>query len=209
MSSLRRASAIARNDLDLLRRESLFLIILLAMPVVIIVLGKSAYAAVLHGEGFRRANGSEQVVPGMALMFVFFMVTFASLAFFREHMWNTWDRLRALPIRNYEIVLGKVTPSFIIICAQQAFVFSLGFLLFGLRLRGSLAALICIDLAFAVWLMAFVLATVTLCHNLQQVLAISNLGAILFAGLGGALAPVRDLPAWISPFLGSRQPTGQ
>ena len=199
MNSLRRSLAIARNDLALLRRESLFAIVLIAMPVVIITFGKSAYAAVLHGEGYKNANGAEQVVPGMALMFVFFMVTFAGLAFFREHMWNTWDRIRTLPVRDYELMIGKVVPSFLIICIQQTLVFALGFLLFGLRARGSLAALICVDLAFAVWLVAFILATVTICSSFQQVLAVSNLGAILFAGLGGALAPVSDLPSWVTP----------
>lgn len=199
MNSLGRSLAIARNDLALLRREPLFAIVLVVMPVIIIVFGKSAYAAVLHGDGYEDANGAEQVVPGMALMFVFFMVTFAGLAFFREHMWNTWDRLRTLPVRNYELMLGKVAPSFLIICTQQAIVFTLGCLLFGLSIRGSVLALICVDLAFSIWLTAFILATVTICRTFQQVLAVSNLGAILIAGLGGALAPVSDLPDWVAP----------
>lgn len=199
MNSIRRSLAIARNDFALLRRESLFAIVIVVMPIVIILFGKSAYAAVLHGEGYKHANGAEQVVPGMALMFVFFMVTFAGLAFFREHMWNTWDRIRSLPVRGSELMIGKVAPSFVIICAQQAIIFSLGFLLFGLRARGSILALICIDLAFAVWLITFILATVTVCRTFQQVLAVSNLGAILCAGLGGALAPVSDLPVWVAP----------
>jgi ABC-2 type transport system permease protein len=199
MSSINRSLAIARNDLALLRREPLFAIVLVVMPLIIIVFGKSAYAAVLHGDGYKDANGAEQVVPGMALMFVFFMVTFAGLAFFREHMWNTWDRLRTLPLRNYELMLGKVAPSFLIICIQQALVFALGYLFFGLAVPGSVLALICVDLSFAIWLTAFILATVTICQTFQQVLAVSNLGAILVAGLGGALAPVADLPDWVTP----------
>lgn len=199
MGSLYRSYAIARNDFELLLRESLFMIVLVAMPLVVIAFGQPAYSAVLHQEGYGSANGAEQVVPGMALMFVFFMVTFAGLAFFREHMWNTWDRIRALPVRNHEIMLGKVVPTFVIICVQQTIVFTLGHFLFGLQVRGSVLALICVDLAFAIWLVTFILATVTVCRTFQQVLAVSNLGAILLAGLGGALAPVHDLPSWISP----------
>jgi ABC-2 type transport system permease protein len=199
MTALYRSYAIARNDFELLLRESLFMIVLVAMPIVVIAFGEPAYAAVLHQEGYRSANGAAQVVPGMALMFVFFMVTFAGLAFFREHMWNTWDRIRALPVRNYEILLGKIVPTFVIICLQQTIVFTVGHFLFGLEVPGSVLALICVDLAFALWLVAFILATVTVCSTFQQVLAVSNLGAILLAGLGGALAPVHDLPSWISP----------
>lgn len=199
MTGLRRIVTVAAHDLELLRREYSFLIILLAMPLLIILLGKAAYAAVLHGEGYAKANGSEQVVPGMALTFVFFMVTFASLSFFREHVWNTWDRLRTLPIRGYEIILGKMIPTFAIICVQQFLIFAFGFSFFGLDAHSSLIGLVCVDVAFSVWLTSFILATVTFCHSLQQVLVIANLGAILSAGVGGALAPVRDLPAWVSP----------
>jgi ABC-2 type transport system permease protein len=196
---MRRSLAIARNDFDLLAKEPLFVIVLIAMPLVIMAFAKPTYAAVLQREGYPFANGAEQVVPGMAVMFAFFMVTFGGLAFFREYMWNTWDRIRAMPVRDREIMLGKAAPSFVIICIQQAALFSAGHLFFGLHVRGSLAALCAVDLAFACWLTAFILATVAFCHTFQQVLAVSNLGAILLAGIGGALTPIKALPSWASP----------
>jgi ABC-2 type transport system permease protein len=199
MTSIRRSLTIARNDCELLLKEPLFVIVLIAMPLVIMAVTKPTYAAVLQRQGYAFANGAEQAVPGMAIMFAFFMVTFGGLAFFREYMWNTWDRIRSLPVRNREIMLGKAGPSFLIICFQQLVLFVAGYFLFGLHIRGSLTALVAVDLAFAFWLTTFILATVALCRTFQQVLVVSNLGAIVFAGIGGALTPIQTLPGWVSP----------
>lgn len=199
MSGMRRAFAIAQNDFELLLKEPLSAILLILMPLVIMVVAKPTYAAVLHQEGYRFANGAEQAVPGMAVMFAFFMVTFGSLAFFREHMWHTWSRIRAMPVRSREIMLGKAVPSFVIVCCQQLALFAVGHLIFGLHIRGSVSALVAVDLAFALWLTAFILLTVALCRTFEQILAISNLGAIVFAGIGGALTPIHTIPSWVSP----------
>lgn len=199
---MRRSLVIARNDLALLAQEPIALIVLVAMPLVVMAFGKPTYGAVLRQQGYPSANGAEQVVPGMALMFVFFMVTFAGLAFFREHIWFTWDRLRTLPVRPSEIMVGKVVVPFVLICLQQAILIALGVALFGLDVRGSVPALVALLLSFALWLVAFILATVAWCKTFQQVLAVSNLGAIVFAGIGGALTPIATLPGWarsISP----------
>jgi len=196
VTTVRRGYAIAKNDLDLLVQDPITLIILVVMPLVVIAFIKPTYGAVLKQAGYPTANGAEQAVPGMAIMFIFFMVTFAGLAFFREHIWNTWDRIRALPVRRGEIMVGKVIPSFLFICLQQAIVFAFGAALFGLHVRGSVLALALVDMAFAIWLTVFILATVAYCKTFQQVLAVSNLGAIAFAGIGGALTPISTLPGW-------------
>jgi ABC-2 type transport system permease protein len=199
MSGMRRSLTIARNDFELLSKEPLSAILLILMPLVIMVVAKPTYAAVLHQEGYHFANGAEQAVPGMAVMFAFFMVTFGSLAFFREYMWHTWSRIRAMPVRNREIMLGKAVPSLVIVCCQQLVLFVVGHLLFGLRVRGSVPALVAVDFAFALWLTAFILLVVAVCRTFEQILAISNLGAIVFAGIGGALTPIHTIPSWVSP----------
>ena len=57
--------------------------------------------------GYPHANGAEQVVPGQAAMAAFFIVALVTFAFFAEHGWATWDRLRASPATSFEIVVGK------------------------------------------------------------------------------------------------------
>src|SRR5436309_7525582 len=103
-----------------------------------------------------------------------------------------------MPVRPIELMVGKITPVFVMLAVQQALLFAAGALLFGLEVRGSVAALVAVDLAWVLWLMAFILFVVVYCRTFQQVLAVANLGAILFASLGGALSPLDTLPGWAS-----------
>ena len=196
MTSLRRTLVIAGNDLALLRQDPFVAIVLVAMPLVVMTFVKPAFAPALRSEGYPAANGAEQAVPGMALMFVFFMVTFTALGFFREHVWGTWDRLRSMPVQGHEILTSKIVLPFAVIACQQVVLFTAGVVFFGLHVEGRIPALVAVDLAFTVWLTAFCLATVAVCRTFQQVLAVSNLGAIVFAGIGGALTPIPTLPDW-------------
>lgn len=129
-------------------------------------------------------------------MFAFFMVSYAGTAFFREHVWATWDRVRCTPASPLEMALGKIISPFALLCVQQAVLMVIGATLFGLHLAGSWATFALVDLSFTLWLTALIFATITFCQSLQQVLAISNLGALVFAGLGGALTPLKTLPHW-------------
>jgi ABC-2 type transport system permease protein len=198
MTALTPSATIARNDFALLRQDPMAPIVLIAMPLVVMEFTKPAYGPALQRDGYPFATGAEQVVPGMAVMFAFFIVTFAGLAFFREHVWSTWDRLRSLPVGSTQIMIGKLVPQFLIVAVQQLLLFVTGGLLFDLTVRGSLVGLVAVDASFALFLMGFVLATVAVCRTFQQVLAVSNLGAIGFAAIGGALTPLSTLPGWAS-----------
>src|SRR5947209_19550073 len=108
---MRRALAIAHNDLVLLRQDPSAAIILVVMPLVIAAFFSSAYDAVLHRSGFPLARGAQQAVPGSALVFGMFTLNYGALAFFREYVWATWPRLRASPVRPPELLLAKVVPT--------------------------------------------------------------------------------------------------
>jgi ABC-2 type transport system permease protein len=198
MTPLARSITIARNDFAILRQDPMAPIVLMAMPLVVMAFTKPAYSPALQSDGYAFATGAEQVVPGMAVMFAFFIVTFAGLAFFREHVWVTWDRLRSLPVSQTEIMVGKLVPQFALVVGQQLILLTAGGMLFGLTVRGSMVGLVLLVLAFALFLMGFIVATVASCRTFQQLLAVSNLGAIGFAGIGGALTPLSTLPSWAS-----------
>lgn len=194
--------AIARKDLELLGRDPVVPVLLLIMPIVVTSVIRSTLGHVLRSQGYPHATGAEQAVPGIALMFAIFMVAYGGQSFIREHIWATWPRLRAMPIRPSEIMVGKVLPILLLLCAQQVVLFGAGAALFGLEVRGPLVALFAVDALYVVWVLALILATVTFCRTFQQVLAVSNLGAMVLGALGGALTSIAALPAWaraISP----------
>ncbi len=181
--SLRRIAAIARNDLRLLRSDPGFLIVLTLMPLVVMAFIKPVFDA-------------GQVVPGMAVMFSMFLVGNLGFSVFREHGWNTWERLRASWASPGEILVGKSVTPLMCLVLQLTILFGVGGVLFGLHVRGSFMALALVALSYAICLLALGSVLLALCRTLMQLNGLTNLGAMVLAGLAGALTPFALLPVW-------------
>lgn len=192
-----RVLAICRHDLRILQRERGPLVVLIGMPLVVTWFLTPAYRQVLRGQGYAGANGAEQSVPGLAVMFSFFLVTYVGFAFFREHGWRTWDRLRASPARPAEVLIGKLVPLLGLGLLQQAVLFGAGSWLFGLRVRGSPVALAGLAVILSCVLLLYGVLLVAVCRSVQQLSALSYLSAMFMGGIGGALSPVSLLPRWV------------
>ena len=192
---LRRSVAVFRHELALLRRDPSPLA-LVVMPLVLMAFLKPAFRFALAATDDPGANGAEQAVPGAAVTFSLFWVTQVGIVFMREHAWGTWQRLRATPSRPFEIALGKAFPTFVVIAAQLAVVFAGGGLLFDLDVGGPIAALVPVGASFALCLVALGVALVALCRTFNQLATAANVGAMIMAGVGGALTPLSVLPGW-------------
>jgi ABC-2 type transport system permease protein len=193
--SWRRSAAVARHDLRILRRDPFPYIVGIFMPLVLMAFIRPAFRQVVQDRA-PGANGAEQAVPGMTVMFAFFLIGTVGFAFFREHGWATWDRLRASAATPTELMAGKVVPALLMLGVQLGTLFGLGALLFGLEVRGEIAGLLLVSASLALALVALGLAMVAICRTVVQFNAFANLGALVFAGLGGALTPVTALPDW-------------
>lgn len=179
----RRILAVVRNDLRILRSDPVFLVIMIGMPLVVMAFIEPVFSA-------------EQVVPGMTVMFSLFLVGNLGFAVFREHGWNTWERLRASWASPAEVMLGKAVTPLACLALQLTVLFVLGGLLFGLTVRGPVVALVAVAAAYALCLLALGGVLLAVCRTVMQLNGITNLGAMLLAGLGGALAPIPELPGW-------------
>lgn len=194
--SLGRVAALVRQDWRLLAGDPAPLIIRTAMPLLIMSFMQPLFRAALRADDVRDANGAEQGVPGMAVMFLFFLVYIVGFAVFREHGWNTWDRLRATSARPFELVAGRLVVPLAVAVVQLAVIFGAGGMLFGLRVRGSYLALAVVGVPLALCVVMVGMALVSLCRSIAQLSVLANLLALVFAGLGGALTPQSALPDW-------------
>jgi ABC-2 type transport system permease protein len=194
---MRPSVAICRLELRIMRRDPIPYVILTLMPLVLMAFVKPDRQVVLAGEGYHHANGAEQAVPGMIVLFAFLLVSTVPYNVFRDHDWNLWDRLRATAARPIEIVLGKIAPVLALALVQQALLFVLGAVLFDLGIRGSLPALALVSISMTGCIVAMGLAIATLMRTMQQVNVLVNVGALVLAGIGGALTPVSLLPGWV------------
>ena len=116
--SLRRTVAMIRHNTHLLLSDPAPIIVSTLMPLVLMAFLQGMGRSVLVAEGFDGATGAEQVVPGMAVLFSLFGVIYLGMAFFQEHGWGTWDRLRSSPAGSVEILVGKMLPSGLVILTQ-------------------------------------------------------------------------------------------
>lgn len=188
--------AVARHELRLFRREPGMLLQMLFMPIVMIAFLKPAFGPALAQAGFEGASGAEQAVPGMIVMFSFFGAGTVGFAFFREHGWGTWDRLRASQARSAEIIVGKAVPVFLLVVAQQTILFAVGVWLFDMRIRGSVVGLAAVSVTLAVCLIAFGVLFAAYLRSSQSLNTVNSLTVMTLAGLGGAFTPVDVLPGW-------------
>jgi ABC-2 type transport system permease protein len=192
-------SAITRHEFRVFRRDPTYLVITTVMPLIVIPVLRSTVAISLQVQGFEGSTGAEQVVPGQAVVFSFFLVGGVAFTFFREHGWHTWDRLRASTATPAEIIAGKTLPWTALGMLQLAIVFTFGWLAYDLDLTAEPVGLVSVSLIYTVALVMLGIALVALLSKIQQVNAISNLGAIVFGAIGGAFVGITQLPGWVQP----------
>lgn len=188
---LKTISAVVRHELRVVRRDIQPYVVMIIMPLLLMAFIKPAFARFDDA-----GNGSAQAVPGMVVMFSMFLVANVGIAFFREHGWGTWDRLRAMWVPSSAIMLGKAVAPLLVLTIQMAVLFIVGGFVFDLDVEGSIVGLGLITLAFAMTLVALGIALVSVCQSVMQLNSFANLLTLLLAGLGGALTPLSSLPDW-------------
>jgi ABC-2 type transport system permease protein len=196
MSSLRRILVLVRHEIRLAARDPLPLVVLVLFPIVTMAFLEPAFRPALVEAGHADASGAEQVVPGQAAMSAFFVVSIVTFAFFSEHAWATWDRLRASQATSLEIIVGKALPRLLMVMLQFCVVFAFGAVVFDLVVRGDALAMVPVVVAFSTCLVALGVAITALAPTAQQAQAYAIVGMVLFGAIGGALVPFDVLPDW-------------
>jgi len=192
---LKRSVSLALNTIRLYLSDPAPLMVFIFMPLGLMAFLAPASRALLQAQGYAHAGGAEQAVPGMTVMFSFFVIGVIGIQFYREQGWGTWDRLR-IASGTLEILIGKIVPGLLLLLVQLVVVFGAGGLLFHLHVAGPLPALILIAAGFAVCVMAMTMMLIAWCRTLDQLNVLANVCAIVLSGLGGSFTPVSELPHW-------------
>ena len=194
--SVRASGALVRHELRILATDPSVVIFVLVMPLLMTAFMQRLFRGALLEQGFAGANGSEFAVPGVAVAFATFGVGFSGFAFFREHGWGTWERLRASPATSTDIMIGKLTPAVAITVAQIGALFLLGGPLFDFAFHGSALGVTVLIVVLSRCLNAFGVMITALARTAQQLNAIGSAGGMVMATIGGAFVPVEVMPSW-------------
>ncbi len=189
--------AILRQEVRILRHEVDAIVVLLVMPLVLIPVLKDPIEAGLAAEG-EAVDGAQFVVIGQAVMFGFFLVTYMGFAVFREHGWNTWDRVLAGPVSILQMIAGKMIPWMVIGAVQTVVILSLGIIFWDLSIpAGALPGIVLLTVAYTVFLAAFAMLLIAFTDSIMLLQALANLSAVMLGAIGGAMVPYVLLPSWL------------
>jgi ABC-2 type transport system permease protein len=142
------------------------------------------------------------IVPGLiGLILTMTMVMLTSMAIARERERGTLEQLIVSPIKNVELVVGKILPYVIIGYVQITLILLAGRLVFNVPFLGSLPLLYALSFVFIAANLALGLFFSTLAKTQQQAMQMSFFFLLPNILLSGFMFPFEAMPKpaqWIS-----------
>ena len=153
-------------------------------------------------------GGSSQlnIVPGLlGTILTLTMLIFTALSVTRETERGTMESLLAMPIRPFEIMLGKIAPYVLVGFLQAALIVGAGILLFGVPVVGSMTLLAALTTLFIATNLAFGYTFSTLAQNQLQAIQMAMMFFLPNLLLSGFMFPFSGMPQW-AQWLGEALP---
>jgi ABC-2 type transport system permease protein len=135
------------------------------------------------------------MVPGvMAMLICLVTVLMTGISLAREKELGTFETIIAAPVTNTQIILGKTIPYALLGLVDAGFIITVGVLLFGVPVRGSLALMILAALVYVCTTVCVGTLISTFAHDQQQAM----MGSFLFIFpaflLSGIFFPIENMP---------------
>lgn len=143
-----------------------------------------------------KVNNFDQFVPGIAIFFALFSINAVAGTILQEKEDGTFRRLLIAPVQKYALLGGKLLAQFILIVAQLALLFIIGFLAFHIDV-GSWPGLILIVCGAAFAATGLGMLLVSLVKTRRQLNPIVTLVVLLTSAIGGAWWPLFLEPSWL------------
>src|SRR5512143_2600885 len=114
-------------------------------------------------------QGSYNIVPGLIAIILFQTATsLTALAIVRERERGTIEQLIVTPIRNWELVIAKISPYILVSFADMLLILAVGTFWFHVPIRGSLLLLFMLTALYLLPTLGLGLLISTVAHTQQQ-----------------------------------------
>lgn len=144
-----------------------------------------------------RLTSFQVTVPGNAVLFGFFITLTVAMTFCSERRSGTWRRLLAAPVPRWKALVATLLPYFLVGNAQLFFLFSIGALVFGMQIAGSVAALAAISVAVVICAVALGLLFAALGGSERQLGGIGSVVLLIMGLVGGCMVPRLAMPPFM------------
>jgi len=141
-------------------------------------------------------------VPGLMVIIIMLVaVLVTSMAVVRERERGTLEQLVVSPVRPVELMVGKMIPYGLITFIDVLLVLAVGYLVFGVEIKGSLGLLLGISVLFLMGCLGLGLFISSVSTTQQNAFLASIIATLLptFV-LSGFIFPIESMPAPVQPF---------
>jgi len=154
-------------------------------------------------------KGHFMFVPGViTLILILICALMTSVTITREKEFGTMEVLLVSPLKPIQIILGKVTPYFILSFINVIVILLLSWWVFGLTVKGSIILLLAESMLYILMSLSLGILISTVSSTMQQAIFISLVGMMLpTVLLSGFIFPIQNMPLvydWLSSILPPR-----
>jgi ABC-2 type transport system permease protein len=141
-------------------------------------------------------NSADFLVPGLIVLILgMIAVISTSLAVVREKELGTMEQILVSPLRPVELIVGKTVPYIVTATISTVMAIALGYLLFGVAVRGSILMLALMSFLFLLCSLGMGLFISTISDSQQVAFTISVLITMLPSFvLSGFVFPISNMP---------------
>jgi ABC-2 type transport system permease protein len=137
------------------------------------------------------------IVPALVgVILTMTMLIFTALAVTREIERGTMETLLSMPISPVEIMLGKIVPYVLVGFVQASLIITLGVVLFGVPVLGSLALLAALSMLFIATNLSVGYTFSTVAQNQLQAVQMTFMFFLPNILLSGFMFPFAGMPQW-------------
>jgi ABC-2 type transport system permease protein len=135
-------------------------------------------------------------VPGVITMIMILICALmTSVTITREKEFGTMEVLLVSPLKPVQIILGKVTPYFLLSFINIITILVLSWFVFGLPVKGSLVLLLLETMLYILMSLTLGILISTVSKTMQQAIFISAIGLLLpTILLSGFIFPIENMP---------------
>jgi ABC-2 type transport system permease protein len=135
-------------------------------------------------------------VPGViTLILILICALMTSVTITREKEFGTMEVLLVSPLKPVQIILGKVTPYFLLSFINVILILIMSWLVFGLPVKGSIVLLLLECMLYILMSLSLGILISTVSKTMQQAIFISFIGLMLpTILLSGFIFPIENMP---------------
>jgi len=143
------------------------------------------------------ASSRLNIVPGLVgTILTMTMLIFTALSVTREIERGTMENLLAMPIKPIEVMFGKIIPYVLVGFIQATLIISIGVLLFGVPVLGSMLILALLTTLFITTNLSIGYTFSTIVQNQLQAMQLSMMFFLPSILLSGFMFPFAGMPIW-------------